>query len=138
MQGSARVCNMTPVIGTDGTLFVTEWTPGADENDRIVAEPFARMKELYDKDNSNTLERNELPPGPLASRFDQMDRDKDGHITPEEYFFARRLFNSAENATMAIRSGGTGDVTKTHVQWRFAKQLPYVPSPCSIRDISTW
>jgi outer membrane protein assembly factor BamB len=30
---------------------------------------------------------------------------------------------------MAIRSGGSGDVTTTHVQWRSSKQLPYVPSP---------
>ncbi len=128
-RGSARICNMTPVIGTDGTLLVSEWAPGADEGDRIVAEPFAQMAALYDKDKSNTLERGELPPGPLAQRFDQMDRDKSGHITPGEYAWARNLFNSAINGITAIRPGGSGYLTESHVRWRFNKQLPYVPSP---------
>lgn len=129
VHGSARICNMTPVIGGDGTLLVTEWAPGGDENDHIVAEPFGQMKALYDKDKSNTLERSELPPGPLATRFDQMDRDKDGHITPAEYVWAFHIFNSATNTVLAIRPGGSGDVSDTHVSWRFSKQLPYVPSP---------
>jgi outer membrane protein assembly factor BamB len=129
LHGSARICNMTPVIGPDGTLYVTEWAPGADDGDRIVAEPFTVLQSLYDKDKSGTLERRELPSGQLGSRFDQLDRDKSGHITVEEYEWARHLFNSAENAMLAIRPGGTGDITQTHVRWRFNKLLPYVPSP---------
>lgn len=133
VRGSARICNMSPVVGIDGTLFVTEWAPGADDGDRIVAEPFAQLAALYDKNNNNALERSELPGGPLGSRFDQLDRDKNGHVTPEEYVWARRLFNSATNAVIAIRPGGVGDMTDTHVAWRFNKQLPYVPSPVFYR-----
>ena len=83
---------MTPVVGSDGTLFVTEWTPGGDESDHIVADPFEEMAARYDANKNNQLERNELPPGPLASRFDQIDRNKDGHITAREYEWARNIF----------------------------------------------
>jgi outer membrane protein assembly factor BamB len=129
VHGSARTCSMTPVVGNDGTLFVTEWTPGGDENDRIVADPFEEIAARYDTNKNNQLERSELPPGPLSSRFDQIDRDKNGHITAGEYNWARNIFNSATNTTLAISPGARGDATSTHVRWRYAKNLPYVPSP---------
>jgi outer membrane protein assembly factor BamB len=129
VHGSARTCSMTPVVGSDGTLFVTEWTPGGDETDRIVAEPFEEMTARYDANKNHQLERNEIPPGPLSSRFDQIDRNKDGHITAKEYDWARNIFNSAKNATLAITPGARGDATASHVRWRYAKNLPYIPSP---------
>ena len=30
---------------------------------------------------------------------------------------------------LAVKPGGTGDVTRTHVAWKETKGLPYVPSP---------
>src|SRR5207237_9539570 len=30
---------------------------------------------------------------------------------------------------MAVRAGGTGDVTDTHVVWKMAKAAPHTPSP---------
>ncbi len=129
VRGSARTCSMTPVVGSDGTLFVTEWTPGGDETDRIVADPFEEMVARYDANKNNQLERSEIPSGPLASRFDQIDRNKDGHITAREYEWARNIFNSAKNATLAISPGARGEATESHVRWRYAKNLPYIPSP---------
>jgi outer membrane protein assembly factor BamB len=120
---------MTPVVGSDGTLFVTEWTPGGDDTDRIVAEPFEEMTARYDANKNKQLERSEIPAGPLSSRFDQIDRNKDGHITAKEYDWARNIFNSAKNATLAISPGARGDATASHVRWRYAKNLPYIPSP---------
>ncbi len=35
---------------------------------------------------------------------------------------------------IAIRPDGTGDVTKTHVAWRFRKNVPNVPSPVVVDD----
>jgi len=133
VRGSARTCSMTPVVGNDGTLFVTEWTPGGDETDRIVADPFDELIARYDVNKNHQLERDEVPRGPLGSRFDQIDRDKNGHITAREYEWARNIFNSAQNATLAISPGPQGDATATHVRWRAAKNLPYIPSPVFFR-----
>jgi outer membrane protein assembly factor BamB len=36
--------------------------------------------------------------------------------------------------TLAVRPGGTGDTTKTHVVWRHATGGPYVCSPVFYRD----
>jgi hypothetical protein len=35
----------------------------------------------------------------------------------------------SENVVVAVKPGGTGNITETHVAWKFRKGLPYVPSP---------
>src|SRR5205823_7377175 len=47
----------------------------------------------------------------------------------EEWEGMRQIFAVAKNRMVAIRPGGKGDITTTHVLWEQAKQLPYVPSP---------
>ena len=36
---------------------------------------------------------------------------------------------------MAVKLGGSGDVTDTHVLWRFEKSLPDVPAPLVYKDV---
>jgi outer membrane protein assembly factor BamB len=36
---------------------------------------------------------------------------------------------------LAIREGGTGDITKTHIAWRTHAGVPYVPSPLLYGDL---
>ncbi|HSR67716.1 MAG TPA: PQQ-binding-like beta-propeller repeat protein [Acidobacteriota bacterium] len=47
------------------------------------------------------------------------------------------LFCSSGRAgpTLAIRPGGSGDVTETHLEWRAAKGSPFVPSPILHGDL---
>ncbi|QDT46834.1 outer membrane biogenesis protein BamB [Symmachiella dynata] len=125
----ARISNTTPVIGSDGVLYLAVWSPGADSENRIQAEPFDELIETLDKNKNGTLELVEIPEGALQRRFGQIDRNKSGEITRMEYEFMRNVFHSAENAIAAIRPGGTGDITDTHVLWKERKTLPYVPSP---------
>jgi outer membrane protein assembly factor BamB len=35
----------------------------------------------------------------------------------------------SENLLVAVRPGGRGDITKSHVAWKTTRGLPYVPSP---------
>jgi outer membrane protein assembly factor BamB len=39
------------------------------------------------------------------------------------------MFARAGNAVLAIRPGGHGDITKTHLAWKTTRSLPYVSSP---------
>ena len=62
------------------------------------------------------------------------DRNKNGTLNARDWahYRARRV---SENACMAIRLGGRGDVTTTHVLWRYQKSLPDVASPLLYRDV---
>jgi outer membrane protein assembly factor BamB len=125
----ARAMHMTPTVGPDGVLYVAGWTAGADPGDRFVVPPFDEMLKKYDANKNGTLEHDEMPAGPLKQRFSLIDRDKDGHITKAEYEDMRRIFKTAQNRIVAIKPGGRGDITESHVLWEYKKYLPVVPSP---------
>ena len=55
--------------------------------------------------------------------------DKDGRVTHEEYDHMKDMFEQAANQIFAIKPGGKGDITDTHVIWKVSKHLPYVSSP---------
>jgi len=129
VRGLARISNQTPVLGANNMLYITEWAPGGDATNRISADPWKDLVARHDENSSRTLELSELPDGPLKARFPQIDRDKDQKIAEAEYVWMREIFNTAQNAAVAIKLGGSGDVTDTHVVWRERKYLPYVPSP---------
>jgi outer membrane protein assembly factor BamB len=128
VRGLARICNMTPVVGADGILYLAAWAPGADAEDKEGMAPFAQaLRE--DKNGNGMLEPDEVTEDSVKRRFTQIDRDKDGHITRDEYENMRHIFDEARNVVMAIKPGGRGDITQTHVLWTQHRMLPYVPSP---------
>jgi outer membrane protein assembly factor BamB len=127
-SGTSRVANSTPTAG-DGLLFSTSWNVGGDPADRITMEPFADFAKANDKDKDGKLTRDEIPSGPVRERFSQMDLNKDGIITPTEWQLMAEMFAKAGNAVLAIRPGGQGDITATHLAWKATRSLPYVCSP---------
>jgi outer membrane protein assembly factor BamB len=127
-RGIARVSNATPVSG-DGVLLVSSWNVGGDAGERIALAPFDEFLAANDKNHDGVLTLDEFPPGPLKDRFSQIDVNKDGHVTREEYEHARDLFAQATNQLFAIKPGGHGDITDTHVAWKVSRHLPYVSSP---------
>ncbi len=135
VRGMARVMNMTPTLGPDNVLYVAGWTAGADPGERIEVPPFEEMLARHDKNKNGTLEPDEIPEGPFKSRFGQFDRDKDGHLSRAEWETQRAIFAGATNRLVAIKPGGRGDVTRTHILWEQTKQLPYVPSPLAYRGL---
>ena len=127
-SGTSRVANSTPTAG-DGHLFSASWNVGSDAGDRITMEPFADFARTNDKDADGKLTREEIPAGPIRDRFSQMDLNKDGIVTPTEWQSMSEMFTKAGNAVLAIRPGGKGDITTSHLNWKSTRSLPYVCSP---------
>jgi hypothetical protein len=129
VRGLARTICASPVIGDDGKLYLSGWAKGGDAGDIIEVEPWADGLKEHDKNANGTLERTELPKvHPFADRFTQVDTDGSGSITLAEYERFRDLFQKGKNSVMAIRPGGKGDVTDTHVAWLNTKQVPFCAS----------
>jgi outer membrane protein assembly factor BamB len=129
VRGIARTVCMTPVVGDDGRLYVAGWSAGGDPGAPIEAEPFESALKRADSNGNGKLEADELKTGPIAERFTQVDLDKDGSITKEEYERFRGLFREGRNVVLAIRPGGQGDVTDSHVVWKNTRQVPFCASP---------
>jgi outer membrane protein assembly factor BamB len=127
-RGMARVANASP-IAADGVLLISSWNVGGDEDDRVVMEPFEDFAATNDANKDGLLTLEEFPDGKVKQRYSQMDADKDGNVNKTEYEVMRSMFAEAVNQLFAIRPGGSGDITDTHVVWQVNKQLPYVSSP---------
>jgi outer membrane protein assembly factor BamB len=126
--GTSRVANSSPCAG-DGLLFSASWNIGADPSDRITLEPYEEFAGAHDRDRDGHFSREEIPVGPLRDRFTQLDINKDGQVTRDEWTTMRQMFAQAGNALLAIRPGGRSDITTTHLAWKATRSLPYVCSP---------
>jgi outer membrane protein assembly factor BamB len=115
----------SPVAG-DGFVFAAGWTHGSG----VASMPrYDSLLERGDANKDGKLTQSEAPSGPAKQHFVYMDSNKDTFLTRTEYDGMADIFSKAENAALAIRLGGNGDVTKTHVAWKQTRGLPYVPTP---------
>jgi outer membrane protein assembly factor BamB len=127
-SGTSRVACSSPTAG-DGLLFSASWNVGGDSEDRITMPPATEFFAEHDHDKDGKLTSDEIPPGPIRDRFSQMDLNKDKIVTAAEWETMRAMFARAGNALLAIRPGGKGDVTQSHLAWKTTRSLPYVSSP---------
>lgn len=134
VRGISRMVSCSPTVGDDGHLYVAGWAAGGDDNERIGVDPYESVA-YKDKDKSGTLEASELQDGPIHQRFSQVDRNKDGKITPAEYEYFRGLFSEGKNLVISIKPGTKGDATESNVVWRHAKLVPFCASPLYIQGL---
>ena len=62
-----------------------------------------------------------------------VDKDKDAATTEAEYDGSIASLRSRTNTVMAIRPGGRGDCTGTHVAWKDSRGVPEIASPLFYR-----
>ena len=113
----------TPVIG-DGLLFFAGWSPGKADS---PWPSWASTVERQDKNGDGKISLEEFEAGPAW--FKAQDVDGDGFLTQKDWDQIGGLMKRGENVLLAIKPGGHGDVTATHVVWKATKGLPYVPCP---------
>jgi len=138
VNGLSRLVNPTPSV-SDGILYATAWTPGADAGSRISMENWGEAEKKYDKDADAKITREELPKegegNEVLMRFYRVDLDQDGGLNQEEWEKYAQIFEKAQNRVLAIRPGGSGNVTETHVEWHHGNKIPFVSSPVVYRGV---
>ncbi|MBL8851768.1 MAG: DUF1080 domain-containing protein [Planctomycetaceae bacterium] len=131
-RGLSRMVCTTPVIGGDGNLYLSGWSAGADAGDRVKIAPFDEKLAEVDANKNGAIEQDELAGekgSNLERRFSQFDNNKDGTSSRTEYEGYRRIFDEAQNVVLAIQPGGRGDVSESHVRWRYDRHVPFCASP---------
>lgn len=124
IEGVTGLVCTTPVVA-DGMLIFAAWSNAVADSPLPSWEEFAKT---YDKNRDGEVAFEEIP----IERRDYwrgLDVNRDGKYTKEDWEL-RKLRNArAENILIAVKPGGTGDISATHIAWQFRKGLPYVPSP---------
>ena len=133
VDGLARIVNTTPVV-SKGTVYVATWSPGGDAGSRIAMSDWSAATKTFDKNGDNRIARDELIDGPVLTRFFRIDVDQDGKLSETEWNNHAEVFQRARNSVLAIDPHGKGDLSDTHIRWKYERGIPYVASPTVVGD----
>jgi outer membrane protein assembly factor BamB len=102
----------------------------------IEPPPFSQMLKQFDTNKNGKIELSETSGDKIMYRLfksaDKIIGNGDGVVTEEEW---NRAFSSTNGGLVRTRLNGKGDVTQTHVGWRYAKGLPYLTGPLLYNEI---
>lgn len=124
--GVPASCCSSPVTA-DGILYFAGSAPTGPDDKEMQMPTFDSMLKDLDKDKDGALSKAEAEKA-FESFFDSMDANKDGKITRDEYEAVIKFMSEGQNSAFALKPGGSGDITKSHVLWTRTKSLPYIPS----------
>ena len=122
-----------PALSGD-RLYFNGWAPGGEPSERLELPDFPQMLKEYDTDRDGKLGKDEVPKNWHPATWAMQDLDKDGLLDAKDWQYYR-LRRTSSNAVMAVKLGGRGDVTATHVVWRYDKSLPDVPGVLLYRNV---
>jgi outer membrane protein assembly factor BamB len=120
----------TTPVAVDGVLYYAGWSPGDPEDSGFKLPTFDELlaQDNTDANGDGVFSKEESERTMFKDFFDNNDPNKDGRITRDEWDAMLAYMASSKCSTFAVRSGGSGDVTDSHVIWRQTRGLPYVPS----------
>src|SRR5262245_16129711 len=118
----------TPVIGGD-TIYVNGYgAPVNDPGNKVSVPPADDVWKTADANSDGVIAKTEFPKYTPAFWFDMADLDTSGTLNKDEWAYYRAALDS-ENGMLAIRLGGSGDMTDKAVRWKYQRSVPQLPSP---------
>jgi outer membrane protein assembly factor BamB len=87
-----------------------------------------------DTDGNGVLSKAEFPKFTPAFWFVVADLDTNGSVTKDEWAYYRAALDS-ENGMLAIRLGGSGDMTDRAIRWKYQRSVPQLPSPLIFQGV---
>ena len=162
VDGFSRETIARPMIG-NGQVYGSGSRLGGSADLNTDPLPFWKAVIGFDRNGDGRLERKEmtghftfpfrpqLPPGHpgyglplpkdsekkrkrLDAMFGWIDKNRDGFWDKEE-FLKNLTIGKGKPLLVAVKPGGAGNVTDSHIQWEFNKGIPEVPSPILYDDL---
>jgi outer membrane protein assembly factor BamB len=88
----------------------------------------------HDKDGDGKLSRDEAPTQHAKNYFSFMDLDGDKMWSRDDWDYYKAAMES-DNGMLAIRMGGSGDMTAKSVKWKYHRGIPQLPSPLIYENV---
>jgi outer membrane protein assembly factor BamB len=118
----------TPIIRGD-TIYVNGYgAPVNDPGNKVTVPTAAEVWKTADANADGVLQKTEFPKYTQAFWFDVADLDINGSLNQDEWAYYRAALDS-ENGMLAIRLGGSGDMTDEAIRWKYQRSVPQLPSP---------
>jgi outer membrane protein assembly factor BamB len=126
LNGMPAGCCSSPVAA-DGALYFAGGGGSGPDDKEMQMPPFDGMLKNLDKDNDGALSRDEAEKA-FQGFFDNQDANKDGKITRDEWDAILKFMSEGKSSVLALKAGGTGDVTTSGLLWKKTKGFPYIAS----------
>jgi outer membrane protein assembly factor BamB len=115
----------TTPFAMDGTIFFAGWSPGGPDDKEFQLPSFETIHKQAGAKGDGFITKDEAQKTMLKDFFDNLDVDKNGKVTRDEWETARKYMADGVNSAFAVKPGGSGDISK-QVLWKKTKGLPYV------------
>ena len=120
VSGMPAVLYATPVVADDMLLFAG-WSPGDD----FKLPTFDDMLKMTGQEKLGYITEEGFDRTKMKGFFENNDTNHDGKITRDEWEANLKMMGATVNSAIAVKAGGRGDITKSHVVWKQTKGLPY-------------
>jgi outer membrane protein assembly factor BamB len=118
----------TPVLDAD-LLFIHGFaTPFNQPGAQVEVEPWPETLAAHDRDGDALISGDEFPDERMGGFLPYLDLDGDGFMNEADWSYYRAAMASL-NGMVAIRLGGSGDMTDQSIVWRYHRAVPQLPSP---------
>ena len=118
----------TSPVAEGDTLYFAGWSPGAADDKEFQLPKYDFVLAGMDADKDGAVSAAEAEKTEIKGMFQAVDGNKDGRITRDEWEALAKHMAEGKNTAFAVKAGGSGDVTNSHVLWKKTRGLPYVPS----------
>ena len=133
VRGLTYQVKSVPVLDGD-KLYFNGWAPGGEPSERMELPDFDEMIAKHDANKDGKLAKDEVPKNWHPGTWDMQDLNHDGLLDGKDWQYYR-FRRTSSNSALAIKLGGRGDVTQSHVLWRYDKSLPDVPAVLVYRSV---
>jgi outer membrane protein assembly factor BamB len=134
VNGLARIVIPTPVP-SGPLIYMASWAPGGDPGKRLLLDPWPAALAKWDQNHDGKLAKKEIDDGEVLERFYRMDLDQDGLLDQVEWERHANVFGRAQNAVLALKPSGRGELPESTLLWKHGRGVPYVSTPLLDRGI---
>jgi outer membrane protein assembly factor BamB len=128
VRGLSFEMKSTPVIH-EGLIYVNGYgSPLNQPGNQVELPLFDEVLPQQDADGDGRISPDEFPPSRASDWFGFVDLDTDGGLDASEWRYLRAALES-RNGMLAIKLGGSGDMTASNVSWEYNRAVPQLPSP---------
>jgi outer membrane protein assembly factor BamB len=127
VSGMAWQAKCMPLLAGD-MLYVSSSMPSPSElGVKKLSRTWEEAAADMDADGDSSISKDEAAELGMERLWFLYDMNQDGGMDEEEWGYALAR-SSAKNGLYAIELGGRGDVSESHIKWRYRRALPNIPS----------
>jgi outer membrane protein assembly factor BamB len=127
-HGLARIVIPIPVPSGEW-VYMASWSPGGDAGQRLALDSWETALGKWDANKDGRLAKLEVNDREVLERFFRMDLDQGGTLDRYEWDRHAEVFRRAQNAILAFKPSGTGELSAGDLVWKYHRGVPYVATP---------